>query len=156
MSLLPEPIYFYAQTDPYAEFSNFAPYGVAFDGTWWRTVEHYFQAMKFHDAGHRERIRRCHKPKAAKALGMTRAIPLRADWEEVKDDIMLTAVRCKFQTHAAPRQLLLSTGETPLIENAPMDAYWGCGPDGRGFNKLGQILMTVRSELSGNASVGNS
>ena len=37
-----------------------------------------------------------------------------------------------------------------------MDAYWGCGPDGRGLNKLGQILMMVRSELSGNASVGNS
>ncbi|WP_413221473.1 NADAR family protein [Tritonibacter mobilis] len=156
MSLPPEPIYFYAQTDPYAEFSNFAPYGVAFEGTWWRTVEHYFQAMKFHDADHRDHIRRCHKPKAAKALGMTRAIPLRTDWEEVKDDIMLTAVRCKFQTHAAPRQLLLSTGEATLVENAPMDAYWGCGPDGRGLNKLGQILMTVRRELSGNAGVGNS
>ncbi len=140
-------VFFYAQTDAYAEFSNFAPYGVAFDGVWWRTVEHYFQAMKFHDAAYRERIRSSNKPKDAKALGMTRKIPLRADWEEVKDGIMLDAVRLKFVTHAEPRDLLLSTGEAPIAENAPMDAYWGIGPDGNGLNKLGKILMQVRDEL---------
>jgi len=37
-------VYFYAQTDDYAEFSNFAPYGMAMDGLWWPTVEHFFQA----------------------------------------------------------------------------------------------------------------
>lgn len=140
-------IYFYAQTDDYSEFSNFAPYGVEFDGSWWRTVEHYFQAMKFHDAAYREEIRNARKPKDAKALGMTRQIILREDWEEVKDGIMLQAVRKKFSTHEEPRQLLLSTGEAMIVENAPMDAYWGCGPDGNGLNKLGKILMQVREEL---------
>jgi hypothetical protein len=52
-------VYFYAQTDAYSEFSNFAPYGVEFDDRWWRTVEHYFQAMKFHDEAYRERIGSC-------------------------------------------------------------------------------------------------
>jgi ribA/ribD-fused uncharacterized protein len=84
-------VYFYAQTDAFSEFSNVAPYGVAFDGLWWRTVEHYFQAMKFSDRTYRERIRACTKPKDAKALGMTRALPLRPDWETVKDGIMLEA-----------------------------------------------------------------
>lgn len=140
-------VYFYAQTDEYSEFSNFAPYGVAFDGRWWRTVEHYFQAMKFHDSDYRERIRSCSKPKHAKALGMTREIPLRSDWEEVKDQIMLDAVKCKFKTHEHPRNLLLSTGLAHIAENAPMDAYWGVGPDGNGLNRLGKILMQVRGEL---------
>lgn len=140
-------IYFYAQTDEYAEFSNFALYGVAIDGQWWRTVEHYFQAMKFHDVDYRERIRKCGKPKDAKVLGMTRKIPLRGDWEEVKDHIMLDAVRRKFQTHKVPRELLLSTGKAEIVENAPADDYWGCGPYGQGLNKLGKILMQVRSEL---------
>ena len=40
-------IYFYAQTDEYSEFSNFAPLGVEMDDVWWRAVEHYFQAQKF-------------------------------------------------------------------------------------------------------------
>lgn len=141
-------VFFYAQTDPFAEFSNFAPFGVALDDIWWPTVEHYFQAQKFHDAAYRDLIRRALRPKQAKALGMTRTFPLRPDWEEIKDDVMLRAVRAKFRTHAEPRRLLLSTGESLIVENAPMDAYWGCGPDGLGLNRLGQILMKVRSELS--------
>ncbi len=142
-------IYFYAQTDPYAEFSNFAPYGVEMQGQWWRTVEHYFQAQKFHDADYREKIRKANRPKDAKALGMTRKLPLRTDWEEVKDTLMLEAVRVKFRTHEAPRALLLSTGAQEIVENAPMDYYWGGGQDGTGLNRLGQILMQVRDELRG-------
>lgn len=141
-------VYFYAQTDDFAEFSNFAPYGVALDGVWWATVEHYFQAQKFEEAGYREKIRRASRPKDAKALGMTRELPLRHDWEAVKDGVMLHAVRTKFQTHERLARLLLSTGERVIVENAPMDAYWGCGPDGSGLNKLGRILMTVRAELA--------
>ncbi|MDZ4395436.1 NADAR family protein [Cypionkella sp.] len=140
-------IYFYAQTERYAEFSNFAPYGVALDGVWWPTTEHFFQAQKFMDADYREKIRREQRPKAAKELGMTRAYPLRADWEEIKDDIMHRAVLAKFQTHAKLAALLLSTGDKMIVENAPWDAYWGCGPDGTGQNKLGQILMTVREQV---------
>ena len=140
-------VYFYAQTDPYAEFSNFAPFGVAMDDLWWPTVEHYFQAQKFDDPAYRERIRAAQKPKDAKALGMTRALPLREDWEEVKVAIMRAAVDCKFRTHPAPRDLLLSTGTETIVENAPLDGFWGCGPDGSGLNMLGKILMDLRTVL---------
>jgi ribA/ribD-fused uncharacterized protein len=140
-------VFFYAQTDAFSEFSNFSPHGVALDDVWWPTVEHYFQAQKFEDAQYRERIRRAHRPKDAKALGMTRTLPLRADWESAKDGIMYRAVKTKFETHGSLAQLLLSTGDRLIVENAPMDAYWGCGPDGSGRNKLGLILMRVRTEL---------
>ncbi len=145
----PSTVWFYAQTDPYAEFSNFAPFGVAFDDVYWPTVEHRFQAMKFADAAYRDVIRRSRTSKEAKALGMTRKVPLRPDWEEVKESVMYLCVRRKFETHAEPRALLLSTGEAQIVENAPMDAYWGCGPDGEGLNRLGEILMRVRRELAG-------
>lgn len=140
-------VWFYAQTDPYAEFSNFAPFGVEMEGVWWPTVEHYFQAQKFHDAAYRDTIRRASRPRDAKSLGMTRAMSLRPDWEDVKDAIMQAAVLKKFETHAAPRALLLGTGTARIVENAPMDAYWGCGPDGQGLNRLGEILMQVRAAL---------
>jgi N-glycosidase YbiA len=141
-------IYFYAQTDSYAAFSNFAPYGVALQDLWWPTVEHFFQAQKFDDPDYRERIRRVARPKQAKALGMTRAVPIRSDWDSVKDGIMYLAVRTKFDTHPIPRALLLATGTEDIVENAPMDAYWGCGPDGQGLNKLGRILMRVRDDIA--------
>lgn len=60
---------------------------------------------------------------------------------------MREAVRAKFRAHADLRAELLATGDEELIENAPGDYYWGCGADGSGKNRLGQILMEVRAEL---------
>lgn len=140
-------IYFYSNIDKYGAFSNFSPYGVHLENAWWPTVEHFFQAQKFRDEAHREKIRVARTPKDAKTLGQSRVVVLRADWEAVKDDVMLQAVRCKFTTHREIRELLLSTGDQELVENAPGDYYWGCGKNGTGQNKLGLLLMQVRSEL---------
>ena len=107
----------------------------------------FFQAQKFEDAAYRERIRRAHNPKDAKQLGRTRSLPILPDWDTKRDDVMLEAIRKKFGTHPAVRELLLATGDEELIENAPNDYYWGCGRTGTGQNKLGKILMRVREEL---------
>lgn len=141
------PIYFYIPSEKYGAFSNFSSHGIEMDEQWWPTVEHYFQAQKFHDEAYREKIRITRNTKQAKELGRTRELPLRPDWEEVKDEIMLQACRKKFQTHPEATELLLSTGDEEIIENAPSDYYWGCGRDGSGQNKLGLILMQVREEL---------
>lgn len=143
------PIYFYSKTIDYFEFSNFSPHGVELSNLWWPTVEHYFQAQKFEDEDYRERIRRARTPKDAKTLGRTRSLPILCDWDTKRDEVMLEAIRKKFQTHAALRDMLLATGDEELIENAPTDYYWGCGRTGTGENKLGRILMQVRDELRG-------
>ena len=80
-------------------------------------------------------------------MGRDRTHPLRSDWESVKDDIMQQAVLKKFETHADLRKILLSTGDEEIVENSPIDYYWGCGKDGSGKNKLGLVLMTVRKLL---------
>lgn len=144
-----KPIYFFTKADPFFELSNFAPYGLEEDGVYWPTVEHYFQAQKFigpESAAYRERIRLTHSPKDAKTLGQSRTLPLRADWEQVKEGIMLHALRKKF---APPklREILLSTKNRPLIENSPYDRYWGVGKDGSGRNRLGILLMQLRTEM---------
>ncbi len=140
-------IYFYSTIDKYGVFSNFSPHGVHLRDEWWPTVEHFFQAQKFEDASYCAKIRLARTPKDAKSLGASRKVPLRANWEGIKDGLMLEAVRCKFATHAEIRELLLSTDDEELIENAPGDYYWGCGKDGSGQNKLGLILMQVRHEI---------
>jgi hypothetical protein len=141
------PIYFYVPSDEYGCFSNFSPHGFSDEGTYWLTVEHYFQAQKFLQLEHKERIRQARTAKEAKNIGRDRSLPLRADWESVKREVMRFAVLRKFETHAEPRRILLSTGDEDLVENAPGDYYWGCGADGTGQNVLGQILMEVRDEL---------
>ena len=60
---------------------------------------------------------------------------------------MERAVRRKFDLHAELRELLLATGDEALEEAAPTDFYWGVGRDGTGQNKLGRLLMRIRSEL---------
>ena len=142
------PIYFYGSKEqPYGCFSNFSAHGFELDGLWWPTSEHYFQAQKFAGTPQVEEVRRVQSPKQAAMRGRSRARPLRADWEQVKDDVMRRGVLRKFETHADLRAILLGTGDEQIVENAPGDYYWGCGADGSGKNMLGQILIEVRAIL---------
>ncbi len=140
-------IYFYTTTDEHGCFSNFSRHGFELDGKFWPTAEHCFQAQKFAGTEHELHVAKAKTPKEAAQRGRDRKAPLRADWESVKDDVMRRAVRRKFETHQEIRDLLLGTGDQELVENAPGDFYWGCGADGTGLNKLGLILMEVRTIL---------
>jgi len=142
-----ETLYFYSVADPYGEFSNFAAYPIRLDGALWPTTEHYFQAQKFLDAAHRERIRKARTPLLAARLGRDRRQRLRRDWEAVKMAVMRKALRAKFEQHAELRQQLLATGTVKLVEHTERDAFWGDGGDGRGANRLGQLLMELRTGL---------
>ncbi|MBN3875356.1 MULTISPECIES: NADAR family protein [unclassified Nostoc] len=140
-------IYFYSTREEYGCFSNFSSHGFELDGLYWSTSEHYFQAQKFVGTPHVEQIRLVKTPKDAARMGRERTRALRQDWEQVKDDIMRQAVLCKFQTHTDIRDILLSTNNVEIVENSPIDFYWGCGADGSGKNMLGKILMEVRDIL---------
>lgn len=141
-------IYFYVEREKtYGCFSNFSAHGFMLDELYWATSEHYFQAQKFVGTPYLEKVRQTKTPKDAANMGRNRSLPLRSDWEQVKDGVMRNAVLQKFRTHADIREILLITGEEVLVENSPIDYYWGCGKDGSGKNKLGQILMEVREVL---------
>ena len=83
----------------------------------------------------------------AAEMGRNRALPLREDWEQVKDDIMRRAVYAKFTQNKEIRDILISTGKETIIEKTTNDYYWGCGQDGSGRNMLGIILMETREKL---------
>jgi ribA/ribD-fused uncharacterized protein len=141
-------IYFYStKEEPYGCFSNFSPHRFQLDGLLWPTSEHYFQANKFLDQPHFHKIRGVASPMIAARLGRDRRIPLRPDWETVKDQVMRRAVQAKFEQNPVIRDVLLSTGHLDLVEKTTEDYYWGCGSDGTGQNKLGLFLMEVRSFL---------
>lgn len=147
-------IKFYGHTTgSYREFSNFANYGFQENGVYWKTVEHYFQAMKFPgDSLYQEKIRFQTHAKDAKKLGQTRKIPIRSDWEQIKVKVMAHAVKAKFDNSQHLRYILDSTGESILVENAPNDYIWGCGKRGTGNNYLGKILMKLRTYYRENPS----
>ena len=128
----------------FAFLSNFYPSPIFAGNIWFPTVEHYFQAAKPTNMEEYKAIAAADTPGQAKRLG--RKVTLRPDWEEVKDEVMLDALRKKFSIPEL-REKLLATGEEYLIEgNTWGDKYWGVC-DGIGLNHLGKLLMRVREEI---------
>ncbi|MBD2458156.1 NADAR family protein [Nostoc sp. FACHB-87] len=143
-------IYFYKVWQPYGCFSNFSCHPIQIQGTYWSTVEHYYQAQKFvgsKDAAIIPVIHAAATPEEAAALGRCSSRTLRLDWDLVKTQVMREAVLKKFLTHTDIREVLLATGDETLVENSPTDYFWGCGQDKTGHNHLGKILMNVREEI---------
>lgn len=146
------PTKFYRTGDAYGAFSNFSAHSIEVNGKTWRTTEHYFQGQKFAGTPHEEEIRSVESPMVAARKGRERHRPLRPDWEAIKDDIMREALRAKFTQHRDLRDLLLSTGDSPLVEHTSNDRYWADGGDGTGRNRLGELLVELREQLKGDPS----
>lgn len=128
---------------PYRFLSNFHLAPIEFEGRVYPSTEHAYQAAKVPDD--RRELFLSGSCRDAKRLGRT--VPLRHDWEEVKDGVMLTICRYKFSRHPALRAALLATGDHELVEgNTWGDTYWGVC-NGVGKNRLGQILTQIRAEL---------
>ena len=140
-------IEFYSTTGEYGCFSNFSRHSIFLKKKRWPTSEHYFQAQKFAGEPDEEEVRTAPKPAQAASMGRDRKRPLRRDWESVKEQVMLDALRAKFTQHEELKTILLGTGDAKLIEHTVNDSYWGDGGDGTGKNRLGQLLMKLREEL---------
>ncbi len=129
----------------YGYLSNFHKCRVEFEGMVYPSVEHAFQAAKNPDPEYRSLIATVGSPVTAKRMG--KKTQLRADWELVKEGIMLKLLRSKFSDPVL-REELLATGDAELIEgNNHWDRFWGVCR-GEVLNKLGKLLMQVREELN--------
>jgi hypothetical protein len=140
-------IKFYKTKDPHGYMGNFYRARFFVYGRWWNTVEHAYQAQKTDSAVERDNIWVAETPRIARDLGQT--VQMRSDWDVIRIDVMYECVLAKFLQHKNIRDQLMATGDEILIEDSPVDSFWGCGSDGTGKNMLGQVLMRVRKELAG-------
>lgn len=138
-------IKFYRTKDPHGYLGNFYRARFFIYGKWWDCVEAPYQAEKTDIQTEKDEIRLAKKPMDARNLGQK--VTMRPDWDIAKRRVMKECVMAKFLQHPDLRKQLLETGTEELIEDSPIDWYWGCGSDGKGQNVLGQVLMEVRSEL---------
>ena len=142
-------IEFYNREDPFYELTNFFPCDCLFiNNVQWKTTEHYFQAMKFYGTPYFYYVATLSSPRDAfsfsrKPQAMKWIHPC---WHNVKLQVMLNALRAKFSNFFFAN-ILLRTGDATLVEHTKNDKFWGDGGDGSGENKLGNLLMRVRSEL---------
>lgn len=151
-----EPVYFYHSDQPWGELSNFSRHSVFIDGLIWPTTEHYYQAQKFTHEEHQEKVRCAATPMLAKSTAYHLLDQFgRADWVNIRESNMLSALRAKFAQHPDLAAKLLSSGSRQLVERTTNDEYWGDPGDGSGQNRLGQLLMLVRSELMSQAELSS-
>ena len=158
------PVFFFAGNpalNEYKAFSNMHDAPIQVDGTTFPTVEHYFQwskARTFGDADAQAKILKTTSAKSVKSYGKKVKGFDEEKWNEVRDQIMRTAVKAKLTQHPDILKLLRETGTRPIAEADPRSKYWGIGTSSEtskandparwpGKNKLGAILMELRSEL---------
>jgi N-glycosidase YbiA len=141
-------ISFYSSRGKHGYLANFSPHAVTIDGERWQTVEHFFQAKKFEGVPEVVKaIRRARSPAAAKKIAKINSRLRRGDWEEVRQQVMRSAIRAKFQQHPELAAKLLATDHAEIVELAPDDDFWGTGTDGQGRNRMGRLLMELRGRI---------
>ena len=126
----------------YFFLSNFYSAPITYNGLKFRNNEAAFQSAKCP-------LRAAEfvnlTPSDAKKLG--RHVDLRPDWESIKDSVMYDICKAKFTQNPHLAVLLIETGTATLIEgNTWGDRIWGVCR-GVGENRLGNILMKIRSEI---------
>lgn len=125
---------------------NFFPCEFVENGVAYRTVEHYFQSKKYNDPEIIRVILNARTPKQAKSL--TRNYPIDfVWWGAVRESVMKAALNLKFTQNPELLQKLLDTHNAILKEYSKSDLFWG-GSLPNSSNKLGLLLMEVRSELA--------
>lgn len=139
----------------WAWLSNFWKVDVTYRGQTYRSAEHCFQAAKCAEVREHDAIKAMALAVSARTAG--RNCKRWADWEDVKEGVMVEVVTAKFEQNADLKAKLLATGDRELCEgNLHGDSEWGKVPERmsggqvrgwKGQNLLGEILMAVRDRL---------
>tara|TARA_Y100000034_G_C6706865_1_gene312031 strand:+ start:244 stop:681 length:438 start_codon:yes stop_codon:yes gene_type:complete len=134
-----EPIEFFQ--GEYRWLSNFWPCEVEFEGIIFPSVEHAYQAAKFHSMRQRMKFLKLTAGQAKRAGAKA---PLTANWDHRKLTVMWSLVKFKFTENNDLLAKLKSTKGRELIEgNTWGDTFWG-QVDGKGINHLGKMIMMIR------------
>ncbi len=140
-------IYFY--TPVFYVLDNFSAYVVEIWGTKFPTAEHAYQWNKFFVVQPEiaEEILHASSPSAVKKISDLHKSKVPAVWHENKLQIMEEILTAKANQHEKVQRMLKASGGKKLIENSPIDDYWGAGVDGTGQNMLGKLWMKVRGKF---------
>ncbi|MEL6722005.1 MAG: GTP cyclohydrolase II [Pseudomonadota bacterium] len=141
------PITFDDQPGDYFALSNLYPRTLKLQQQYWHSAEHYYQAQQFIQTEDQEQIRQALTPQAARHLAHTTTATRRTDWEQHKTEILQEALYAKFKYNDDLNALLLDTADAPLHYRTDTNTDWGITPDGKGANRLGELLMTIRTRL---------
>ena len=148
-----EVISFRKTTEAYGGLSNMASgYGLYINDLIIPSSEHLYQAMRYPllpEIQH-EIISQDNAMKAKMVSNKFKDKYSRQDWDKVKFKVMSWVLEVKLaQNWEKFSQLLLSTGDKPIVEYTKEDKIWGASTINgnlEGVNALGRLLMAIRHE----------
>jgi len=118
-------------------------------------AEALYQACRFpHLPKVQEIIIRQRSPMTAKMRSKPYRKDSRPDWLNIRVKVMRWCLRVKLAENWEKfGELLLATGDRPIVEKSRKDEFWGAKPKNNetlvGANVLGRLLMELREELRG-------
>jgi len=139
--------------EPFGGFSNMAPnYPLVVAGRTIKYAENLYQACKFPEQPKiQAQIITERSPIDGKRTSRYHNHLVRSDWEEIRLKIMQWVLEVKLiQNWDSFSSLLLSTGNTPIVELSIRDDFWGAKPQGTllvGENHLGRLLEDLRERV---------
>ncbi|VDB92374.1 unnamed protein product [Peniophora sp. CBMAI 1063] len=117
-------------------------------GRHYNTAEHLFQALRFrHDEAMFDYIRAQPSALGARQEAEKHCGRQRADWNEVRRDVMDWVIQMRTYHHPDFADALDATQSAELVLDDPEDTFWSTGSDGIGRNEMGGALMRVRQWL---------
>lgn len=139
-----EEVYFY--TAAFYPLDNFSAHTVEVWGKTFPTAEHAYQWKKFVTSQPEiaQNIFFSGSPHLAKAIADANIDRVDQGWYAARVRAMEEVLIAKATQHQDVRDTLQKTGNRTIIENSPIDSFWGIGSYGRGENMLGKIWMKIR------------
>ena len=138
---------FYKEFGDLGYLANYSNHGFTLDGVFYKTVEHYYQAMKYDDEEIRNRIINAETPKEASNIGRDRNNKRIDNFKAIKNEVMFNGILEKFRQNRDIAYKLVETRNEPIAEATIDEYYWGIGKDRSGENNVGKILVSVRERI---------
>lgn len=140
-------VYFF--TPAFHPLDNFSAHVIQIWDIHFPTAEHAYQWRKFskNRPDIAEKILSAPSPHAAKEISEVNKMYLPNTWHEEKVSVMKDILRAKAEQHADVCEILKKTGNRYIIENSPVDNFWGIGANNDGENMIGKIWMKIRASL---------
>ena len=140
-------IEFYKEFGELGYLANYSLYGFTKDGVFYKTVEHYYQAMKFPEGEIRNKIINADTPKEASNIGRDRNNIRIDNFKRIKKQVMFDGILEKFRQNRDIAYKLIETRNSKIAEATVDEYYWGIGKDKTGENNIGKIIVKVREQL---------
>jgi len=131
----------------YYLFSNFSAHEVEYEGKKYKTSEHCYQCQKFNDKSIINKVMNTASPYLARKIAHQYVEDQKANWGEIKFEVMYKIILAKAEQHEDVRRILLESDNEDIADVTSFDYLWGIGENKKGRNELGKIWMRVRQVI---------